>query len=410
MLETTKTCQEEMLDGKPCGHELYDDERCIFHSDKKDKDLGLFQKRLDEIFKEENLNAYDFTRFIFAKGAVLPKKFNKRVILEEAVFKDKADFDDATFEGRANFGECWFEGEARFSGATFKDLANFCMATFQDATHLDGATFEGKVNFSYAVFNDLANLSGATFKSGAYFVNPAFVKRVLFTGSTFEEALVMNTEAFFNKDKKDEDNKKDKKKNKDKKKKKDKKKNEDEGAFCDVADFTSIKFSTPEKVEFHKVDLSRCRFLNTDVSNVQLTDVVWSHKKGKGRNSAFDEIATKFLKDKNYALIAQLCRRLRANYEKNLRYSEAGDFYIGEMEVTRKAEKNIFKSFPLVFYKAISNYGESYYRPLGWIAAILLIFPLLFMFAGIEPISLDSTNPMEEIIHYKLDFGSTKSF
>ncbi len=102
----------------------------------------------------------------------------------------------------------------------------------------------------------------------------------------------------------------------------------------------------------------------------------------------------------NYELIADEYREFRANYENVLRYVEAGDFYIGEMEIRRKnpklfkgeaskkvlvvfrglIKKNpknfLMKNFSLTaFYKYFCNYGESYWR------ALLLIFVIIFLSA-----------------------------
>ena len=391
MSETTKRCQVEMHDGKSCGRELYDGKCCIFHSEKKDKDVELFQNRLDQIFKDESVKIYDFTRFIFPEGIVFLRKFSKPVICEHAIFKGKAQFENAVFEDRADFVGVTFEGDADFLYALFKGKADFVVTCFKGRAIFAYAVFEGEadfgittfevgVHFMNASFNRQTNFAGASIKGEGYFLNATFQEMVSFCSAAFGDFIMITAEEHHKK------------------------------AFRQEVDFRNVKLLKPEKVEFHKVDLNRFRFLQTDLRGVRFTDVDWYKEKEKGRNKVFDEVSPDPKTKKfDYALIAQLCRCLRANYEENLRYSEAGDFYIGEMEMTRKAEKNIFKKLPLLFYKAISNYGESYYRTLWWIAVILLIFPLLFMFTGIEPISLDSTNPMEEIIHYRLDFSSIES-
>jgi hypothetical protein len=273
-----------------------------------------------------------------------------------------------------------------FLGASFKGESFFAGRTFMGEADFEGAVFEGRANFSLAIFESKANFVGAVFKSETFFHDTLFKSEANFWYVVFQDSLLINGE---------EHNKK---------------------IFCDEVCFRSVKFSKPEKVEFQKVDLSKVRFLETNLREVNFTDVNWNKEEDKRRNRVFDELSPGWLsfrlelKTFDYALIAQLYRRLRANYEENLRYSEAGDFYIGEMEMARKAERNPLKKLPVLFYKAISNYGESYYRPLGWIAAILLIFPLLFMFAGIQPISLDPNNPKADVIHYRLDFSSTQSF
>jgi len=464
MPETTKACQVEMADGKPCGRELWGGGRCIFHSQNEDKDAKLFQKQLDEILQDESLKTYDFTHFIFPDEVVFPKKFSKPALFgyaefkgwanfmfvafeggvnflatafkgkasfmgtsfaggaifslatfeseanfAPALFKGEADFQCVTFKGEVNVGKAIFErkadfkdtafkGNIKFLGASFKGAVNFRGATFEEEADYSFVTFEGDTYFWEVRFKDYAHFTGAAFKGytgfggtifkgDANFGSSAFEGNAAFTAATFEEALVVIQPE------------------------KDQKK-----TLHPEVDFRWVTFSKPEKVEFRKADLSRFRFLGTDVRKVDFTDVKWYRQKDKGRNRAFDEVSpapdpkNPNIKKFDYELIGKLYRQLRANYEENLRYSEAGDFYMGEMEMTKKAQTSIFKKLPLLFYKTISNYGESYYRPLGWIAAILLIFPLLFMFAGIEPVSLDPNNPIKDPIHYKLDFNSTVSF
>ena len=392
MPETTKTCQVEMHDGKPCGRELYD-WRCIFHAYWKDKDAELFQKKLDEIFRDESLKTYDFTGFIFPASIVFPKELSKNVSFKHAklkggahfestCFKEEADFEGTAFKGKANFLGATFNGAVNFRDAIFEYGANFSFATFENDTYFWEARFKDYAHFTGAVFKDYAGFGGVLFGGEANFGSSSFEHKATFTAATFEDTFVLIGPEKHQKD-----------------------------VLPREVDFRWVTFLKPKKVEFRKVNLSRASFFGTDVREVHFTDVSWYREKGKGRNKLFDEVfPDPKTKKFDYALIAQLYRRLRANYEENLRYSEAGDFYIGEMEMTRKAEKNIFKKLPLLFYKAISNYGESYYRPLGWIVVILLIFPLLFMFGGIQPVSLDHNNLMEEIIHYRLHFSSIESF
>lgn len=358
MSETTKRCQVKMHDGKLCGREPYDEHGCLLHSKKQDKNLESVQKELNEAYSRLP-DIHDFTGCVFPEGVVFPKKFKMRAVFRDAVFEGSANFEGAVFHGGADFWNAAFQAEANFRFVHFNDRTSFSEAIFKGDADFGHASFEGQVDFRAAVCIGKAN----------------------FARATFEDALLMNA-VLRNKE-----------------------------AFIKGADFRWVKFLKPEKVEFYKIDLSKFRFLETDVRKVHFTDVDWNKEKDKGRNRVFDEVSPdpgfgRF----DYALIAQLYRRLRANYEENLRYAEAGNFYIGEMEMPRKAERNIFKKLPLLFYKAISNYGESYYHPLCWIATILVIFPLLFMFAGIQPVSLDPNNPTADVINYRLDFSSFESF
>jgi hypothetical protein len=260
-------------------------------------------------------------------------------------FKMRALFQGAIFEGSADFNGRVFDGDADFTEAKFEEDADFEGAVFREKVLFKDTLFEGKANFYRAVFHDSVRVSAEKI---------------------------------------------------------------DRKAFRREANFSRIVFLQPEEVRFRKIDLSKTRFLSTDVRRVRFVDVDWCRR--KGRDAVYDEhVPSLETRNVDYALIARLYRWLRANYEQNLRYPEAGDFYIGEMEMRRKAENSVLKKLPLLFYKAMSNYGESYYRPLCWIAVILLFFPILFMFAGIQPFNFNYGASSDKVISYKLDFSSFES-
>ena len=469
MSETTKRCQVEMYDGKLCDRELYDGKHCIFHSKSNDKDAKEFQCRFDDIIKRALPKHYDFTGFVFPESFSFPKNLQRSVIFVGAVFNgvadfsttdfegdvdfslvmfkrkvgftkaifrgedrfletqftDDADFDGSTFEGRSSFASATFNGNGQFIGCTFKQTANlhavyfknisdfsrtifqaeaqFWEAEFKDDSHFDQASFKreaefweagfkGRCRFDFACFEGKAVFEGARFERHAHFEGARFEgeanfwadksrESACFSSAIFYDALIMSRGTRTGR-----------------------------GSTGDV-DFRVVKLLDPAKVLFQKLDLSRFRFVETDLRGVHFTDVEWYREKGKGRYKVFDEVSPDpYFKEFDYALIRQLYRRLRANYEDNLLYSEAGDFYIGEMEMRRKGETSILKKLPILIYKVISNYGESYYRPLCWIAAMLVLFPLLFMFANIQPVSLDPTNPVGDVINYRLNFSSIESF
>jgi hypothetical protein len=96
MPEATKTCQVKMNDGKPCGRELYYEDCCIFHSKKEDKDIKLFQEKLDKVIKDESLEEYDFLGFLFPQGIRFPRHFDKLTWFFGAVFEGRPDFYGST--------------------------------------------------------------------------------------------------------------------------------------------------------------------------------------------------------------------------------------------------------------------------------------------------------------------------
>jgi uncharacterized protein YjbI with pentapeptide repeats len=358
----------------------------------------------------------DFERASFKASARFDGvKFGQNASFALVHFGGVVIFTRGVFDNVAHFGECIFESDAHFTQMKIKDEAGFWRSRFKAKSFFDGSIFGGKADFSWAHFQSSTSFGTARFRRDALFHTAGFDDSALFGGtvfegkaefefahfsgnaifertvfygscsfafSTFDSRLVLSV-----------------------------KEGDQEEGFRAEVDFRAVAIAQPEKVKFERVDVSRTRFIHTDLRRVDLTDVRWHKRKDTGRSMLFDEVSPDpKTSEFDYALVGQAYRRLRANYEENLQYSEAGDFYIGEMEMRRKAETNILKKVPLLFYKAISNYGESYYRPLCWIAAILLIFPLVFMFFGIQPVSLDPSNPAEDVISYRLDLSSTESF
>lgn len=346
MSEITKRCQVEKQNGKPCGRELYDGECCIFHSKKEDKDEKLFQKGLNEIFRDKSLETYDFSSFVFPGKSHFPVAINKPVTFSKAVFLGTVAFWSVNFNYSCNFSQAVFEGDVLFAHSPFVQGVDFSYATFRGQAMFVHNECGGETSFVHATFED------------ALIISPG----IEYYGKTFNVPV----------------------------------------------DFRYVTLLKPEKVRFYKVDLRKFRFFETDLQRVHFIDVDWNEE--RGRYKLLDEMSPETLYS-DYPLVALLYRRLRANYESSLRYSEAGNFYIGEMEMTIKAQNSIFKKLPLLFYKAISNYGESYYRPLCWLVIFLVvIFPALFMITGLHSINSAESNLPPFVIDYKWDFSSIESF
>lgn len=355
MAEKDKICQLRTLFGE-CGRELYDKEYCIFHSKNPLKDVKLFQKRLNETFEDKTVEVYDFWKFIFPANISFPDKINKRIIFSEAIFYGDTRF-NTTFYKDADFKGAIFRTYTSFSLSTFKESADFWSATFEKDAYFVSAIFQKDVSFESSIFKGLTQFFGATFKGN-----------VKFNYATFEDTLILNEE---------ENNKIFTKKE---------------------VDFRYVKFLRPEMVRFKKVDLGKFRFLGTDLRKIEFVDVDWDMKTGRSR--VYDAIEPDPVTKKfDYPLIAQLYKRLRVNYEENLNYSQAGDFHIGEMEMYRKGKRDPIDRGIILIYKLLSNYGESYRRPLFWIALLLLLFPFLYMLVGIAP-KVEGSQ-----IQYYLDFS-----
>lgn len=360
---------------KVCGRDLYDEKFCVFHSRKADKDAKLFQRQLDEIFEDKSLESYDLALFVFPAGISFPKKIDKSIDFGSAVFQAKADFSGRTFQEMVTFVNVTFQGAAFFDAAVFRRRVFFGSATFKDKASFFRSHFQDEATFFETEFKKKVSFRVTTFKGVTKFWDAMFHDIVDYRGAIIEHVLEIDQE------------------------------NKQKVFSKEEVDFSSVKFSEPERVIIRKVDLSKFRFLSTDLRKVEFVDVDWG---GKGvRNWVYDEMMPDRSTNKfDYPLIALLYRKLRANYEENLNYPEAGDFHIGEMECKRRNYKTWFgKNLSLTaWYKYVSNYGESYRRPLFfWILPILIIFPILFMYSGVEGVDHAASN---YLIDYDLDLTS----
>jgi len=358
-----------------CGRELYDEKLCIFHSPKADKDAELFQRKLNEIFEDNSLESYNFALFVFPAGISFPKEIDKSIDFASAVFQAEADFSRRTFQEMVTFVNATFQGVALFDAAVFRTRVFFGSTTFEDKASFFRAVFENEAIFFAAVFQKKVSFQVTTFKGVTKFWDATFHDIVNFRGATIEGALEIdegNNHKIFSKEE---------------------------------VDFSSVRFSKPEKVSIRKVDLSKFRLLGTDLRKVQFVDVDWGRK--GVRNWIYDEMMPDRGTNKfDYPLIALLYKKLRANYEENLNYPEAGDFHVGEMQCKRRSYKTWFgRHLSLTaWYKYVSNYGESYRRPLFfWILPILVVFPILFMYLGIEGVNHSAST---YLIDYDLDLIS----
>lgn len=190
--------------------------------------------------------------------------------------------------------------------------------------------------------------------------------------------------------------------------------------------FDYVDLENQEEVLFNG-NLSKVSFANTDVTRVRFGDkVIWRRRKedpeeGKLQSDAKcdkkirskhwwykDEMNFKIYderiiegEERSYeqpssleAIITEY-RNLRENYEYNLRYKEAGQFFIREMELGRRYEQRsnpagndkIEKKEPYkqvfnlsALYYGVSKYGESTILPLGIIIGTFILATAVFFF------------------------------
>jgi uncharacterized protein YjbI with pentapeptide repeats len=307
--------------------------------------------------------------FSLSDLSIISKEFTKPVYFNGSRFFGNADFFKTNFQ-EANFSGANFQGKANFSGANFQGKANFPVANFQGIAFFPVANFQGKASFTLAKFQGEAKFSGANFQGGADFSNSEFYGKTYFSAH-----------------------------------------------FDGETKFNYVLFEGKEKVIFDIENLSNVYFMNTDITGVRFSEnASWGGKKAKeDRFKIIDErLLEKEVKEKdghttkdfNLGTIKAVYRSLRENYEYRMRYDEAGQFFIREMELKRKYREivsskeeveeesqpepekeqeedileikrnNWFRRnlFSLTgWYYHLSRYGESLWRPtLAGLAIIIL--------------------------------------
>ncbi len=288
-----------MHHGKLCDRELYrDDNKCLCHSEREDKDAEDFQSELDEIFADESAEYFDLTRFVFPeRGWRLPKEIKKDV-----------HFGAVKFLGAAYIGGTHFSGRAYFIGTEFLGQAHFEMVSFVGEARFRWAQFFGKTTFS-------------------------------------------QTE------------------------------------FMQKADFKWLDFKGDGAIGFANMSLDNCLFIGTDCSRLKFVNVTWPIRRTLwGRKFFFRRAVADELnpEQKDWEGVADLYADLERHYLDRSRHQEANAFYIGQQDVLRKVNRSFRYWLANRLYRLFSVYGVSYVRPLLWLAAMLLLFPLVFIRTGIN--------------------------
>ena len=389
----------------------------------KFKSGGGIDFKLSQFTNEGNVD-FHFAEFsgrgVNFNGAVFSNRGEVNFSLVQFTAQGSADFGSVKFcpEGVVNFSLAQFSGKGgvNFGKTRFSSPrgANFSLAQFtgRGRDNFSNALFdgEGEVNFSKVRFfgdngvdfkNTLfANRGGVTF-SGAQFAGET---RIEFDGRTF-------------------------------------------GAET-TADFRDLLIEHPENVKFIRVDLSRARFLGTDLSSITFDRITWANRLYNksplfGRMRIFDELFqekgryvrilehffhrlkiwgaikqvllmirpneeypergvallvrdrfTNLLtlvgvaaceREKNHTGVYHLYRQLLKNYRNSGRNHEAGDFFAGKMEMRRReSTETPFTRIALWLYRFFSLYGERPSIALAWLVILFLCSGLVNLSLGIH--------------------------
>ncbi|MDP3062989.1 MAG: pentapeptide repeat-containing protein [Chloroflexota bacterium] len=415
------------------------DTLCILHDPRKEKDKERFKQTLDDRIasaeRDENTRQVDLTGVVFPgplrwAGRTVPKAisfegaqfmgaarfrgahFTGDARFNGAQFTGAARFDGAHFTGDAWFGGAQFTGAARFDGAQFTGAAWFGGAQFTGAAWFDGAQFTGDAWFHGAQFTGVARFydarfagdawfrgaqftgdawfhgaqfagdawfHGAQFTGDAWFHGAQFTGDARFDGAHFTESLLFQGKTFPAQQK------------------------------VGRVEFVGAAFAQPHRAYFRGVDLSRASFQNTDITHVQFAGCTWATgpehafwpllrpAKPAKRMSARRQVIREHLEltaeegnkgqetRPSHQAVAEQYRMLRLNYEGSKQEIEAGDFYIGQMDM-RRLDKKEYPSWLyrrlLDVYRTVALYGESYIRPLVFYVLFGLLFAWAYQWRG----------------------------
>ena len=367
---------------KGCKFEAWDkdpDGLCIYHSHNQDKGNDFWDafwdgqktKRPINALDKFNSNGKEFYNF---QGFVFPGLAN----FEAINFHLMANFSGAEFSEVADFLGAEFSGWADFSKATFSGKACFSRAKFSEETDFSKATFSGEANFSKATFSGEANFSGATVENADFsyadFKGQIFLQETIIKGNwTFRRADFLASAVF-------------------------EKCKFENGQLI----FDSVFMAEPEKINFSLLgeNARRVAFVNILVNTLKKVGFVGMEFLDKGRIYTEDYLKKQEgysengrLNKAGLELSLAAYRGLRLNYEDSGLFSEARHFYIREMklkeELATYRKPRIYRWFyrwisPQAWYRHISNCGENYWKALGWLGSLWLLFTLLHLSFGIE--------------------------
>jgi uncharacterized protein YjbI with pentapeptide repeats len=377
-------------------------------------------------FQEVSFHKTNFHEMLFFDKTIFQgeadfseAKFQAIASFSEAAFQEQVDFSDANFQAIANFFNMSFKGKVDFTFANFQ-VANFDAANFQGDAFFYQPNFQGKASFNRATFKGEADFSGADFQGDASFYEANFQGKADIAIANFHgEANFYNSEFYG--------------------------RTHFSRHFNGGAKFNYVLFEGKQKVIFDIENLSNVSFINSDITGVRFSDKArWGEKKveydkfwggKKVKEDRFKIVDERFLEEKinrnkkrnikpaienepaiqedekkdghttkdfNLGSIKAMYRNLRENYEYRMRWDEAGQFFIREMELQRKYREVVSKEeensldikqnnwfrrnlFSLIgWYYHLSRYGESLWRPT--LAGLVIVFlSTLFWLIQINP-------------------------
>lgn len=332
---------------------------CIFHAPKEHGNI------IAENFNKEVFNhiqdATDSNKKCNLSGVIFPgpitfSQFNADNPLPEidfsnTTFREEANFQGTTFSAYTCFSRATFNGTADFSSTDFRDKAIFAIATFNGFADFYHSTFCNKADFFEASFNEkarfirtnfssVADFYRASFKGETEFITTTFNDRAVFSKAVFSKALFKNL------------------------------------ILTNCVSLSFLDVTIYEKIKFEIVDLTKSRFLDTDIRKMDFISCDWNKKqlwlglahkkiirdeldlyKDDQSRIFFNRVSDK-LKLNDIEKVEILYRRLKQKYKDEHDQIETSEWHYREKEMFRK-KKFWRRYFGISFcYWLFSGYGE----------------------------------------------------
>lgn len=347
-----------------------DDSCCILHSRDNGKDARLFEKifrgLLDLYVKREEEMHFE--------GIV----FLEDIDLIEMKFEKSTFFNDAWFGGRLRFWNSKFNADVNFRGCFFKSVS-FRHAEFNVSADFTGATFEGRTTFIDTKFN--------TFPGYVRFINVRLLdpNQVVFRENDLSRVLFRDT----NLSRVNLENV-----------------NWPKISWCKgnrqfVAD--EFYYSMESKYRITHKTFEKLNSLQVPSGIIEKLEPI--KRKNFTKKELLENIKVRLTKEEvdtysslivrvtkrkrldYYTKIRLVYQRLKQNFEERKSFTEAGDFYYGEMECYRKINpfRRYFPFNMVNLYRISSGYGQRYIRAGVVLVLLLVLFSISHMFLGLEP-------------------------
>ncbi|WP_457648514.1 pentapeptide repeat-containing protein [Profundibacter sp.] len=251
--------------------------------------------------------------------------YNKDAEFLCVVFNRSASFYSALFMGYANFESVTFDGDAAFSSAMFAGSSRFCFAIFRDDVAFNTTTFTGSSTFSEGMFNGFTDFGSAMFVNEVDFYSTTFMDSVVFSSATFTSSADFDSAIF---------------------------------KYWGVFYRARFSVSVPE---FHWAQLHiGCGFSTDDNEQERWPPIKGQVKIGEKQVMVMPTIDQK-----------QAYTRLRLLMKKSLRPDDEQFFQRQEMRCKSVLSKWYHKPFYWL-YSGLSDCGNSVWRPLLWMLAVML--------------------------------------